>query len=137
MLLFGLITLLEINMQRIIESFYARNTWRVFLSPRRINKARELLDDRQRRNEAIDLLDCLQFCDKTQIIAHSEKIRSKLGIQDEKLLKQQILAMDRLRNRLAHAQDMVTGSSWEEVIDLTEYIGLLIQRCEGIGTSVK
>lgn len=134
MFLFGLITLLEMNMQRIIVSFYTRNAWRIFLPPRRLDSARALLYERQRRNEAISLADCLQFCDKTQIIARSEKLRSKLGIQDEGLIKQKMLAIEGLRNRLAHAQDIVTGSSWEEVIDLTEYIGLLIQRCEEIAT---
>lgn len=133
MLLFGLTTLLEMNMQRIIESFYAGDAWQKFLSPWRLRIARSLLAERQRRNEAIGLVDCLQFCDKTQLIVCSAELRSKLCIQKEELARPQMLAVEGLRNRLAHAQDIVVGSSWEEVIDLTGYIGLLIQRFEQIG----
>jgi hypothetical protein len=133
MLLFGLTTLLEMNMQRIIESFYERDAWQQFLSWGRLESARTFLTKRQRRNEAIGLLDCIQFCDKIHLVVRSAELSRKLGILDKRT-KQRLGAIEDLRNRLAHAQDIVTGSSWEEVIDLTEFIGLLIQRCEEMGT---
>jgi hypothetical protein len=136
MLLFGLTTLLEMNMQRIIESFYARDAWQHYLSWGRLERAQTLLAKRRRRNEAISLLDCIQFCDEVHLVIRSAEISRKLGIPDKRT-KQRLGAIEDLRNRLAHAQDMVTGSSWEEVIDLTEFIGFLIQRCEKIGNFSK
>ncbi|MGB3264075.1 MAG: hypothetical protein WBA89_08945, partial [Microcoleus sp.] len=35
-----------------------------------------------------------------------------------------------LRNKLAHAQDLINGSSWPEVILLAQEIEALLQRCE-------
>lgn len=39
---------------------------------------------------------------------------------------------EHLRNKLAHAQDLINGSSWPEVILLAEEIEALLQRCEEI-----
>jgi len=133
MLMFGLTTLLEMNMQRIIESFIERDAWQQYLSRGRLDIAQTFLAMRQRRNEAISLLDCIQFCDKVHIIACSADLCRKLEIADKRT-KQRLGAIGNLRNRLAHTQDIVVGSSWEEVIDLTEFIGLFIQRCEEVGT---
>lgn len=132
MLLFGLTTLLEMNMQRLIESFYERDAWQQYIWCDRLDIARTLLAKRQRRNEAISLLDCIQFCDKVHLVVRSAELCRKLAILD-KTTKQRLGGIEDLRNRIAHAQDIVTGSSWEEVIDLTEFLGLLLQRCEEIG----
>lgn len=132
MLLFGLTTLLEMNMQRIIEFFYEPDAWQQYLWCDRLDIARTFLAKRQRRNEAISLLDCIQFCDKVHLVVRSEELCRKLAILD-KPTKQRLGAIENLRNRIAHAQDIVMGSSWEEVIDLTEFLGLLLQRCEEIG----
>jgi len=131
MLLFGLTTLLESNMQRIIESFYKSDAWQRFLRWDRLEGAQKIFVKRQKRNEAISLLDCTQFCDKIFLVARSTELCKKLEILDTRS-KQRLGAIENLRNRIAHAQDIVTGSSWEEVIDLTEFISLLLQRCEGI-----
>lgn len=131
MLLFGQITLLEMNMQRIIESFYEHDAWQQYIWSERLEIARALFAKRKRRNEAISLLDCIQFCDKICLIVRSGELCKKLSILD-KAEKQRLGAIEDLRNKIAHAQDLVSGSSWEEVIDLTEFIGLLVQRCESI-----
>jgi hypothetical protein len=133
MLLFGQITLLEMNIQRIIESFYEHDAWQQYIWSERLENARTLFAKRKRRNEAISLLDCIQFCDKICLVVRSPELCEKLSILD-KAEKQRVGAIEDLRNRIAHAQDIVTGSSWEEVIDLTEFLGLLLQRCEEVGT---
>ena len=129
--MFGLITLLEMNMQRIIESFYRRDSWQGFLSPGRLQIAHDLLIERQKRNEAIGLVDCLHFCDKGMLIIRSEEIRKKLGIKSNEKGRQLLKAAEGLRNKLAHARDIVAGSTWEEIIDLADNIGSLVQHCEG------
>ena len=45
-------------------------------------------------------------------------------------------AAEALRNKLAHAQDLVSGSSWPEVIFLAQEIETLLQRCEEIELAV-
>ncbi len=51
------------------------------ISPDRLEKAREMLAERQRRNEAFDLTDCLQFGDKTTIVLKNKRLRVALGFE--------------------------------------------------------
>jgi hypothetical protein len=43
--------------------------------------ADELLQERRKRNEAIDLFDCLQFCDKRDLILHNPDLIQKLALE--------------------------------------------------------
>ena len=62
MWLFGIISLLEMQLLRLIRACYPDDTWVPLLSPpRRVGGARRILNDRRTRNEEIDLVDCLQF----------------------------------------------------------------------------
>ena len=55
MWLFGLISLLEMQLVRIIRLYYADESWKAFLSDSRIIFAQTILADRLKRNEATDL----------------------------------------------------------------------------------
>ena len=48
-----------------------------YVSPARVEKARQLLEERQRRNQTPTLIDCLQFSDKLQIIARDERLATR------------------------------------------------------------
>ena len=118
MLSFGLISLLEMNLLKIIRIYYPADSWRCFLIENRVIKADQLLVERKRRNEAVDLVDCLQFCDKRSILLNNPEIVKKLGYENTNELKTLLEKTEGLRDRLAHSQDIITGSSWGEVIDL-------------------
>jgi hypothetical protein len=45
----------------------------------RITNAECILRDRKQRNEGTDLADCLQFCDKADIILKTENLMPALG----------------------------------------------------------
>jgi hypothetical protein len=130
MLLFGLITLLEMNMQRLIQIHYPNDLWQKFLWPKRLEDAERLLHERQVRDEDIGLIDCLQFLDKRLIVLRSHQIREKIKVRSKTEGELQLKAIEDLRNKLAHAQDLVGGSSWKKVIDLVNSIEILIQHCE-------
>jgi len=131
MLLFSLVTLLEMNLLRLIRNCYTDDSWREFLTEKRRNKAMELHREREKRNEALDLADCLQFCDKRELIIRNQNLCDKIGYAPEDL-NDLLKNAEKTRDKLAHAQDLVTGTSWEEIIDLTEKMQLLLERCEGI-----
>lgn len=130
MLLFGLISLLEMNLQKIIRIYYPYESWENLLSKKRIENVKDLLVERKKRNEAIDLIDCLQFCDKRTIIMKNKKIINKIWNGSMKSIKTLLKNIEALRDRLAHSQDIVAGSSWQEIIDLTKKIDILLQQCE-------
>jgi hypothetical protein len=68
MWLFGIITLIEMNFVERIRIKWPAETWLNLITKSRLKKAEELLEERRRRKQFCDLLDCLQFSDKARII---------------------------------------------------------------------
>lgn len=132
MLLFGLVTLLEMNLLRLIRRHYSPDSWQKLLKRERLDIATRLWQESQARNEATDLLDYLQFCDKRELVLHHSLLLQQLGLKSKRSGEKFLKATEHLRNRLAHAQDLVAGSSWTELISLAAEIEALLRRCEDI-----
>ncbi len=115
MWLFGMVTLIEMRFARLIEAYCPDGQWKEFLSEGRIAKAESLLAERARRNQELDLLDCLQFSDKTQIIARNPELRGLTRFESRRQIEQFAKQLEQLRNNLAHAQDIVT-TDWETIV---------------------
>jgi hypothetical protein len=128
---FGLMSLTEMQLLRIVRSTCPNESWKKLLSSSRLKKANDFLLQRKIRNEALDLADCLQICDKLKIVCNISEvqgyIRNSIG-KAEKLTK----SIESLRNKLAHAQDLVTGSTWTEVINLAGEMQRLLEFLEKI-----
>lgn len=131
MWLFGLISLIELQLLRLIREGYPGDTWKQYLSEGRLASAQKLLAERQRRNEAIDLADCLQFCDKRDIVLKSEKLRTSIGCLSKTESKAFLVGLEELRDNLAHSQDIITGQ-WPRTADLAQYAASLLQQCEEV-----
>jgi hypothetical protein len=119
MWLFGLITILEMAFSELIDEHYEDDEWADLLSAGRVAKARELLEERRRRNQAVHLSQCLQLSDKGQILIKVESTRRILGIASVRQGRETIKMIEALRNNLAHAQDIVT-SDWITIVRLVE-----------------
>jgi hypothetical protein len=119
MWLFGMVTLLEMRLSNMIERTCPGDEWRQFLSDSRIRKAESLLAERQRRNQDLDLLDCLQFSDKGQIVARNRQLLEATQFSSRRSLEDVIKRLESLRNNLAHAQDIVT-TDWKTIVELSE-----------------
>jgi hypothetical protein len=132
MLLFGLLTLLEMNLLRLVRRYYSQDSWQPVLKPERLEIARRLWHESQARNEATDLLDYIQFCDKRELVLQQPELLQQLGLKSKRSGERFLKSAEHLRNRLAHAQDLVSGSSWTELISLAEAMEQLLVRCEEI-----
>jgi predicted transcriptional regulator len=132
MLLFGSITLLEMNLLRIIRLYYPQDSWQPILKPERLEAAKLLWQASQERNEATDLLDYLQFCDKRDLVLHQTELIDRLKLTSKRSGARLLKHAEQLRNRLAHAQNIVNGSSWQELITLAADIEQLLICCEQI-----
>lgn len=132
MLLFGLVTLLEMNLLRLVRLYYPEDSWLAVLKPERVTSAKKLWEERQKRNEAIDLTDYLQFCDKRELIIAKPELVDRLGLKSKRYGERFLKAAEGLRNKLAHSQDLVGGSSWPELIALAGEIEALLRRCEEV-----
>ena len=133
MWLFGLVSLLEMQFLRIIRATYPSEQWKPLLSEGRLSQAAAIMDDRLRRNEAIDLADCLQFADKRTIVAKSEALRGALGSTSRTRADEVLGELENLRNDVAHAQDVLAGR-WPRIVDLARDAEELLRCAERIAT---
>ena len=119
MWLFGMVTLIEMRFGLLIERYCGDGRWQEFVSEGRLKKAKEIQAERQRRNLTVKLLDCLQLSDKLQIVARNPELRKRTRFESRKKMEQAIKAVEKLRNNLAHSQDLVSND-WDLIVALAE-----------------
>lgn len=108
---------IEVHLSFWIERDYPSESWSKQLTRGRLEQARQRQEERRRRNQDLDLLECLQFCDKRDIALSSADIRSRLGVRNTKSLKGLLKRVEALRDNLAHSQsDLAAGSTWNEIL---------------------
>ncbi len=121
MWLFGVVTLIELRFAELIEKHCPADAWKEFLSEGRLQKAQALLAERLRRNQALRLIDCLQFSDKGQIIARNEGLRNITVFASRRQAEEAVKQLEQLRNHLAHAQEIVSDD-WATVVQICDFI---------------
>lgn len=131
MWLFGVVTLIEMRLSRLIERFCSDDEWKEFLSVGRIQKAEGLLQERSRRNQELTLLDCLQLSDKAQIVARNVRLREMTRFESRNQLEKAAKMIEKLRNNLAHSQDIITND-WEAIVALSENLDPLLNGPPGL-----
>ena len=121
--LFGLVSLLEMHLTFWITAAYEQESWCQCLKPKRLEAANKLLEDRRAHNHEAGLLDCVQFCDKGNLIMAVEDLREKLHLGSKTSARGMLARAEHLRNVLSHSQqDLAQGTSWMEMITLVEWI---------------
>jgi hypothetical protein len=118
MFLFVLVNLLEMHLGRLIRHYWPEEAWRSHLSLIRHENAEKLQASRKARNEALDLVDCLQLCDKRDIALATPAIMKTLGFGSKRKAAAFLRRAEALRDRIAHAHELLEGASWSELFDL-------------------
>lgn len=122
--LFGVISLLEMQLLRLIRRQYPEDAWEIYLSEKRIEAAGKVFTDRVRENDGIDMAECLQIGDKKAIFKKSEILFSFTGLQSKGAWEAFMKELEKLRNMLAHSNS-IPSSSWPEITRLA----LQIESC--------
>lgn len=130
MWLFGMITLIEMRFSRLIEAHCPVEVWRPLVSAGRLEKAELLLAERARRQQDLSLLDCLQLADKAQIVARHPPLRSLTRFTSRRQLEQAAKMLEKLRNNLAHAQDIIS-TDWETIVGLSTQLDAVLTASAG------
>lgn len=131
MWLFSLISLIEMQMLRIIRARYPENSWEELIDDDKIIKrAKNYFKKLRKNNEEIDLVDCLQFFDKYTIISKTEDLLKKLQCNKNDFCTF-LEDLKNLRNKLAHAQDIITAD-WPNIIDMSTAAEEFLKTCETI-----
>lgn len=116
MWLFGLVTITELRVTRLIDECCPDGAWRDYLSTGRLRKAHEIQEMRFRRGQKPSLLDCLQFADKGQIVARDEKLRALTPFSSRREVEDFVSSLQSLRDNLAHSQEI--AGDWETIRNL-------------------
>jgi len=118
MWLFGIITFVEMNVNKVISLHFPGDSWQSALTEERLQQAKTLQAERNRRGQHCSLIDCIQLSDKGKVIISKEETMNMMGLESRRSAKKIIREMESLRNNLAHAQDIVTYD-WGQIVRLT------------------
>lgn len=124
MWLFGIIMLFEMFVVDLIRARWPEAGWTGLVSEGRLEKARLLQAERVRRGFSADLLDCLQFSDKFQLLLNAPDFLKQAGFSSAGAAKKALKELESLRNDLAHGQDIATHD-WPPILRLAQRIQAL------------
>jgi hypothetical protein len=127
MWLFGIVTMIEMGLVQLINENFPDENWLAYISEGRLEKARAIQAERQRRNQYCKLIDCLQLSDKGQILMEDATILSRMGFDSRSVAKRAVRELESLRNHLAHAQDIVTHD-WAQIARLSKRMEEIVRR---------
>ena len=123
MYLFSLVSLLETHLAFWIRTTYPNDSWIRTLEPRRLEKAERFQRMRREANQELDLIECLQFCDKANLVRSNGQALASLGIDDDEATGV-FAQIEALRNNLAHSQeDVAVGLDWSSILPAISRVG--------------
>lgn len=134
MWLFGLISLLEMQMLRSIRAVHDEDDCcSKHLSVPRRAETQRIFDLRREKNEEISLSDCLQLADKTTIFKKVDSLFALTGLNSKRDWKDFMGKVGTLRNNLAHSNDLGT-KTWPETANLAIMIEDVLKKLETAST---
>lgn len=130
-LLFGIVSLLEMHLTFWITKYYGDTEIENTVPSARLDKAKELLIKKRKRNEDIGILDCLQFCDKRDLIIKKTKFLKSLELGTKSQAESLLKYAENIRNNVAHSQaDLVFDSSWPNLARRLSELEILLHRSD-------
>ena len=124
MWLFGLVTITELRVTRLIDECCPSGGWERYLSEGRLRKAHEIQEMRLRRGQRPSLLDCLQFADKGRIVARDDRLRELTRFASKREVDDFVASLQALRDNLAHSQDIM--GDWEAIRELATNLNRIV-----------
>jgi len=127
MFLFGLLSLFEAHLLRLIRTYHPDGTWKALIDQKLVHSAEQEFERKRNRNEATDLAECISFGGKLAVALASERIRGAIGPlprgtpEPEKDLRT-------LRNNLAHGGDLLRGLTWKALPGIVRWLDRTLVR---------
>ena len=120
--LFGMISLFEMHLNSWINHFYPDNTWEHEISDNRVKTARDIYEKRKGNNQDLSLLECLQFCDKRDLLKKSDDFIKEFDISNKRF-DTFVKRVEKMRNELAHSQNsIVSNIEWSVFVETVSYL---------------
>ena len=110
--LFGSISMFEMHLNFWIRKYYPEESWTQSLTTKRMELAISNFKKRQSTNTALELLDCIQFCDKRDILKTNNQFLTEFNFSREQF-HELLKGLESIRNELAHSQSsIIAGLAW-------------------------
>lgn len=137
MWLFSLVTLLEMQMLRVIRRIpHAETFCQTQLPPSRLAGALKTFDDRMKNRSETDLLDCLHFGDKVTLLERISRNQSnarQVGIDFSPSDIASLRMIEKLRNEVAHGNDLLLVHAQRNLPDCAQRTERLLETLEKAG----
>lgn len=112
--IFGTISLLEMHLNLWISHYYHNNSWTGEIPVERMAIANRVYEKRKGNNQELSLLECLQFCDKKELLSKSEDFLNVFGFT-KKSFQEFLRRAEDIRNELAHSQNsIISNLEWNK-----------------------
>lgn len=128
MLFFGMITVFESELATLINLKYPDNAWKTLITETRYSNAEEQFSELVEKNLEVSLINCTQFCDKTNIVVNDPELLTTLTESSKKQAKKVFKQVQRLRDDLAHAQSLQYWFENKEVMTLINQISFTTEK---------
>lgn len=131
--LMGLLSLLEMQFLRIIRLWFADNQWEKLnaISHKNLNQAKGIFASRKQKGQSIDLLECLYWIDKANIVARIPSMSKYLRYNNRKIMGKKFREFSELRNDIFHGYDYLSNY-WPRLFSLIQEITDMLQMLEKI-----
>ncbi len=116
--IFGMISLFEMHLNFWVNHLYSVDNWVDIVPEQRLKKAKEIYELRKGKNQDLSLLECLELCDKRDILAKSKEFMDEFG-ENRKSFDSFVKGIEKTRNELAHSQNsIISNIEWAEFIKI-------------------
>ncbi|MBC8213094.1 MAG: hypothetical protein H8E71_00415 [Candidatus Marinimicrobia bacterium] len=130
MLIFGFISILEMYFLSIIKKSYQNESWIQYLTEKRVENAKIVHSLRKEKNEALELVDCIQISDKRDLLLNNKALLEHIGFNSKTSFDKFMKKVEKIRDKIAHSHMIDSGMSWRDVIDTTIRIDWIIEKLE-------
>ena len=114
--LFGIISLFELHLNYWIVKYYGIDGWKNLIGENRLDAASEIFKERQGQNLELTILECLQLCDKREILKQTDAFREIFKYSKTKF-KDFVEDVEKVRNEIAHSQSSIIANlPWENFV---------------------
>jgi len=126
--IFGLISLLEMHLSFWIFKEFSDVEWEKMLAGGRVEAAEGVQKIRRAVGQELRLIQCLQLCDKRDLVLHSGKLMGLFGLSSRRAGERFFRSVETLRNSLAHSQyDLVSDNAWVDLLSLVGQIQRVVE----------
>lgn len=130
--IFGIISLFELHLTFWINEYYESDSWKTHVNEHRLLSAEKTFEKRKGNNDDLTLLECLQLCDKRDILNKTSDFMTQFKFsktQFERVLKD----AEKIRNELAHSQNSIIANlEWERFVSTISNIESFLNISEEI-----